>query len=501
MGSTVTPQFTIEPPDQNRFEIEAPTPDTSGTGFWSHVGQSLRSLAPKDIPSFSAVLKQAGVEGLGPGYQAMQALHNAATEYAAARERGHGVPYSAAAGASTAVGVSPERMEQAASQGDTAGVLGEAAVPTALAVSPLAGEAAGKVLPGTPQPLIDLAARVKANKGALMTMADVIQHPEQIPGRLLKEGIKRIPEPTPEPVPTVSKDPFALTSPDTGTEPAIQTSLFPQPPSVAGGGPASFKKLTLSPGEDLGLGMGSEHTITNPQGQRIGSAQIEMKPDGVAHVHWLGGDFSDYGRKDVMGAIQEAYPNAEKITYDRRRLAKGADAATTTPRQMNVAQAPSVDDVVNQATGNKPLNLKAPFRDQPATTPRPASAAPATEAPLATSPKVEPPASSSGEQDPLKLKYPDPAQRQMVRANGERIVQAIGDDKETMDAVHGLTRVDLRQALINDGVDMGQRTVSNSKFAGEGSITREDAFNQLLARGHSPQDIVKLAKKTETVPQ
>jgi hypothetical protein len=73
-------------------------------------------------------------------------------------------------------------------------------------------------------------------------------------------------------------------------------------------------------------------------------------------------------------------------------------------------------------------------------------------------------------------------------------VQAVGGDPDIMKAMHDLTRVDLRQALINDGVDMGQRTVSNSKFAGEGSITREDAFNQLLSRGRSPSDIVRLAK-------
>lgn len=123
------------------------TPISSpNTGFWSHVGQSIRSMAPDQIPSFTDVLKAAGESSLGPGAQALKALHSAATEYAAARERGHGVPYSAAAGASTAVGVSPERMEQAAEQGDTAGVLGEAAVPTALAVSPLGLEAVGKTV-------------------------------------------------------------------------------------------------------------------------------------------------------------------------------------------------------------------------------------------------------------------------------------------------------------------------------------------------------------------
>ena len=368
-----------------------------------------------------------------------------------------------------ALGVLPEALGQGVGN-----VAASEATPPALRAT---AKGIGDITPDA----INLAAKVKANKAALMTAADVIQHPEQIPGRIAKEVIKRIPDPKAEPVPVVSKDPFALTSPDTGTEPAIQTSLFPQPPDIKGG-PASFKKLTLSPGEDLGLGMGSEHTITNPQGQRIGSAQIEMKPDGVAHVHWLGGDFSDYGRKDVMGAIKEAYPDAETITYDRRRLAKGADAATTQPRQMNVAQAPSVNDVANQVvantTGVKPLERDVPLNQQGNATP-----------------KSEPSTPVSGEPDPLKVKYPDPAQRQMVRANGEGIVQAIGGDKDTMKAVHDLTRVDLRQALINSGEDMGQRTVSNSKFAGKGSITREDAFNRLLAKGIKPSDIVRLAKQ------
>ena len=113
-------------------------------------------------------------------------------------------------------------------------------------------------------------------------------------------------------------------------------------------------------------------------------------------------------------------------------------------------------------------------------------------------PKPAAPAATSGETDPLKIKYPDPAQRQMVRANGERIVQAIGNDPDTMKAVHNLTRVDLRQAAINHGIDMGQTTVSNSKFAGEGSITREAMFNKLLDAGLKPSEIVSLAKQ---VPQ
>lgn len=101
------------------------------------------------------------------------------------------------------------------------------------------------------------------------------------------------------------------------------------------------------------------------------------------------------------------------------------------------------------------------------------------------------------EVDPIKAKYPDPNVRQMVRANGEKIYEAAKGDPATVKAIHDLTRVDLRQALVNAGEDMGQMTVSNSKFAGQGSITREDAFNRLLEKGLKPNDIVRLAK---TVP-
>lgn len=471
--------FSNVTPVQETFTNVTPIADTGPTGFWQNAYSAGKGLVNSLLSGNGPAV---GAEAAGQGVS--QAAQMAADDIDR-QQQGRSTTYRAAAPiAQTLVpGLNPAAMENAAYKGDTAGVLGQAAVPATLAVTPVIGEAARKI----PVPdVINVAAHIKANKAALMTAADIAQHPEQIPGRIFKKVVEQIPDPKPSPVPVVSKDPFVLTSPDTGTEPAIQTNLFPQPPDIKGG-PSSFKKLTLSPGEDLGLGMGSEHTITNPQGQRIGSAQIEMKPDGVAHVHWLGGDFSDYGRKDVMGAIQEAYPNAEKITYDRRRLAKGDAAATTQPRQMNVAQAPSVnsvaDQVVANTTGVKPLQSQVPLRDQGATTSRPTSDTPATTTP------------QGAETDPLKVKYPDPAQRQMVRANGERIVQAIGNDPNTMKAVHDLTRVDLRQAAINHGFDMGQTTVSNSKFAGEGSITREAMFNRLLDAGLKPSDIVRLAKQ------
>src|SRR5258707_200034 len=43
---------------------------------------------------------------------------------------------------------------------------------------------------------------------------------------------------------------------------------------------------------------------------------------------------------------------------------------------------------------------------------------------------------------------------------------------------------------------MGQKTVTNSNFAGEGGVPRQEIFNQLLKKNISPEEIVRLAKQT-----
>jgi hypothetical protein len=93
--------------------------------------------------------------------------------------------------------------------------------------------------------------------------------------------------------------------------------------------------LAFSPGEDLGPSLGTQHEITK-NGQRVGSITVEPKDNGVLHVHWLGGEFTAADRQPIMDAIKGEYPETRKITYDRRRLAKGANAATTEGREMNV---------------------------------------------------------------------------------------------------------------------------------------------------------------------
>jgi hypothetical protein len=109
-------------------------------------------------------------------------------------------------------------------------------------------------------------------------------------------------------------------------------------------------------------------------------------------------------------------------------------------------------------------------------------------------PKTGEPAMPS-EQARLEQAYPDKAIRQMVHSNGEKMVGAVGDDKDLMKEVHDLTNPDVRQALINAGEDMGQRSIGNRKAMGESQMTRQEAFDRLLAKGFSPRQIVDLAKQ------
>jgi hypothetical protein len=130
----------------------------------------------------------------------------------------------------------------------------------------------------------------------------------------------------------------ATVTPQVGTPRSITTfdaegnPIPPTPPQLKGG-PASFNRLSLSDGEDLGPGMGTDHIIRDRAGNRVGSIQIERTGDNSVHVHWLGGEFGN-ARGPLMDAIKDQYPGTERITYDRRRLAAGAKAATTTPREM-----------------------------------------------------------------------------------------------------------------------------------------------------------------------
>jgi len=100
-----------------------------------------------------------------------------------------------------------------------------------------------------------------------------------------------------------------------------------------------------------------------------------------------------------------------------------------------------------------------------------------------------------GPETSLQAKYPDKAVRQMVHANGERIVDAVADNPKLIKEVHSLTAQDIRQAWINSGEKVEPGAFSGGKYRWSGTGQgREADLNYLLDKGFRPEDIVRLAK-------
>jgi hypothetical protein len=145
--------------------------------------------APPPTESFKESMKTGLKTGLAasiPGYGLAKNLYEAATGapahakegYKTAKDLGYD-PVSAgitgaAYAAGPAVGVNPDSMEERSKRGDTAGILGEATVPTAMAVAPLAAEGAGLAV-GKAKGALDTAlepARVKGGTENIIKALD-----------------------------------------------------------------------------------------------------------------------------------------------------------------------------------------------------------------------------------------------------------------------------------------------------------------------------------------
>lgn len=148
----------------------------------------------------------------------------------------------------------------------------------------------------------------------------------------------------------------------------------------------------------------------------------------------------------------------------RRRAEIDADIAQHQREQTGVPQAPPAQQIT-------PVRKPPP---QPGIPERP--------------PPVE------GETDPIKREFPDPAIRQIVRVNGAEIVRAFGDDREALQAVHNLTNVQVREAAINAGIDLGTKHVGTKIGLGPEQVSRQDLIDQLVRKGLRPEDIVDFAQ-------
>lgn len=95
--------------------------------------------------------------------------------------------------------------------------------------------------------------------------------------------------------------------------------------------------------------------------------------------------------------------------------------------------------------------------------------------------------------DPLKEEFPNPKVRQLARVNGAEIVRASYDQPEVLEAVHSLTNVEIRQAAINAGIDLGTKHVGSRMNLGPEQVSRQDLIDQMIRQGVKPEDIPRLA--------
>jgi hypothetical protein len=332
--------------------------------------------------------------------------------------------------------------EAASAKGDTSGVATQAIAPLATMAlgEGLKTGAAGRAL--------------TAAKPGLTAIADAVQHPTEIPGRIAKAAISRIPEkPTYPGAPLPAADEFYK---NRGEE--INT--------------IRERTEANKPGPELG-------SPENPGWHSKLPTTMPKKIEPPSPPPELGSPENPGWHSKIPNTMPKAaLPNIapEQAGPPAQLPAGGSTQKLPTKFQKEVKpQILNFNDLANKVFNVKELDPKTPLNQQLENQPP---------KPLEVT-------------DPMKAKYPDPGVRQMVRANGERMYEAAKHDPMLVKQIHDLTRVDLRQAVINAGEDMGQTTVSNSKFAGEGSIPREEAFNRLLDKGLTPEKIIELAKKTE----
>ena len=157
-----------------------------------------------------------------------------------------------------------------------------------------------------------------------------------------------------------------------------------------------------------------------------------------------------------------------------------APLPTTLPSTRGEVPPATLDDILRRATGQEPparLEPRVPLGEQ-----------------LKKGPGAEGAASAEQEQDPIKVKYPDPAVRRFVRANGEGVVGATEGNPEALQAIHDLKNWEVRQAAIRAGIDVGQQHVGSRQNLGPAQVSRQALLDQMIQRGVKPEDIPRLAR-------
>lgn len=326
-------------------------------------------------------------------------------------------------------------------------------------------------------------------------------------------GINRLAAP-PE-IPAMSSEPFHLTSPPSEREPAIQQRMeFPKANDISFRTDANgtrWAQLPNSPAE-----VSIPKNLSGADAQTYAQEKLDLQSNfakdraQIPAAGHVGPPMQRLGELIEQGAgtrpLEPAIPLRNQLPNSVGSAAEGFMPTADTMKNAGGPITFRREPIVKIVSGLEEGPLRAKAGEQIPTMPPEEIGRQMGAPPLQPDIPLRGQLKPTGNEPPsrqltLEQKYPDREVRQLVHANGEDIVQAAGNDRDALKAIHDLKNPDVRQALINSGEDMGQMSIGNRKAMGESQMTRQDAFKKLLAKGYSPQQIVDLAKQSpDSIP-
>ncbi len=187
----------------------------------------------------------------------------------------------------------------------------------------------------------------------------------------------------------------------------------------------------------------------------------------------------EQGVKEAAGTTpgQPIYPRAARGTVGAQTVGEQPSIEIAGPRIQTPSRNETLTEAMkNRVPGSNPLEAKMPLEEQPISPAR-TPAQPAEET-------------------------VHPMDRQFIHVNGSRLLEQIADKPGLRDPLLDLEGNQLREVLRKSGEDMTQiQSVGKSagKAARGGTIsdptnlTRQEAFDRLLDKGYTPEQILKEA--------
>lgn len=187
----------------------------------------------------------------------------------------------------------------------------------------------------------------------------------------------------------------------------------------------------------------------------------------------------EQGVKEAAGTTpgQPIYPRAARGTVGAQTVGEQPSIEIAGPRIQTPSRNETLTEAMkNRVPGSNPLEAKMPLEEQPISPARtPAQPAEETVHPMT---------------------------RQHVHVNGARLTEAIKDTPELRDPLLDLEGNQIREVLRKSGEDMSNiqsvgksagKAARGGRIADPTNISREEAFDILLDKGYSPQQILKEA--------